>query len=70
MSYLKIWMVTLLILFVLWGSFYLWVLDALDTLVTWSNEGFIAYLPVEAKAVVTILMFASLMGLAYAFFRE
>ncbi len=70
MTYLKITAVFLLILFVLWGAFYIWVIDAVKTLVTWSNEGFIAFLPPEALAVVSLIFFAFLIGLAYAFFRE
>lgn len=70
MSYLKITAVFLLILFVLWWAFYIWVIGAMQTLVTWSNEGFIALLPVEAIAVILIIVFWLLLGLAYAIFRE
>jgi hypothetical protein len=70
MSYLKITAVILLILFVLWGSFYVWVIQALITLVSESNEGFIAYLPTEAIAVILLIVFAILIWLAYSFFRE
>lgn len=70
MSYLKITVVVLLILFVLWGAFYVWVLGAVNTLVSESNQGFIAYLPLEAVAVILLIVFAILVWLAYSFLRE
>ena len=70
MSYLKITAVVILLVFILWSAFYIWVVDSIGTLVNESNQGFIAFMPTEAKAVVAILVFSILVSLAYAFFRE
>lgn len=70
MTYLKIWAVFLILVFVVWGAFYVWVLQAISTLVWESNNSFLAYLPTEALAIVTILMFSIIVSMAYAFFRE
>ena len=70
MTYLKIWMVFLLLTFVIWWAFYTWVITKVRFLVSESNSWFIALLPVEGLAIIWIIMFVILMGLAYAIFRE
>jgi len=70
MSYVKIWVVFLIILLIIWGGFYLNVVWSVTTLVSGANTNFIALLPLEAKAFVAILMFSLLIGLAFAIIRE
>lgn len=70
MSYLKIWAVFLLLTFVIWSAFYIWVIQKVRLLVNESNSWFIALLPVEWLAIIWIIMFIILVGLAYAIFRE
>lgn len=70
MSYLKIWAVFLLLVFIMWSTFYTWVLSKLTYIVYQSNDGFISLLPVEALAILGIIMFVVLISLAFAIFRE
>jgi len=70
MSYVKIWVVFLIILLIIWGGFYLNVVWSVTTLVSGANTNFIALLPLEAKAFVAILMFSLLIWLAFAIIRE
>lgn len=70
MTYLKIWWVFIILTLILWASFYTDVINAVKTLVAWSNQGFISLLPIEAIAFISILSFWLLMSLAFAVFRE
>jgi hypothetical protein len=70
MTFLKIIASFLLLVFVISWAFYSWLLGGVWLLVEWSNQGFIAYLPSEAKAIILLLVFGLLTGLAYALFRE
>ena len=70
MQYLRITITILLLLVVVWGAFYTWVLQAVTGLVSESNTGFIALLPQEAKWIITLIFFSILWGLAYAFLRQ
>lgn len=70
MTYLKITAVILLIVFIVWSGFFISFINSTTTLVSESNQGFIAYLPAEAVAVVLMLVFAILVWLAFSFFRE
>jgi len=70
MSYAKAWIVTLILLMILTGAFYTNVIESIVLLVSGANTGFIALLPPEAIAVISIIMFWILIWLAYAFLRE
>lgn len=70
MTYLKITAVFLLLLFIMWWLFYLWVIDSLKLLVTESNNNFIAFLPPEWIAILILITFSILGGLAYSFYWE
>jgi len=70
MTYIKIAMTFLLLTFVIWSAFYTWVITKIRLLVSESNTGFIALVPVEWLAIIWVIMFILLIGLSYAIFRE
>lgn len=70
MSYLKIWAVLFLLVFIVSWAFYTWVITKIRLLIWEANTWFLSFVPTEALAVVGVIIFSLLMGLAYAIFRE
>ena len=70
MIYVKITMVFLLLAFIIWSAFYSGLITKIKLLVSQSNTWFIALVPIEGLAIIWVIMFILLMGLAYAIFRE
>lgn len=70
MAYLRIAWVFFLVALIVWWAFFSWVLSSITQLISWANSWFVAYLPSEAKAIVIVLFFSIIFGLAYSFFRQ
>ena len=63
----KILWIIVILAFILWGAFYSWILSWLGEKVSYVNTNFWAFLPIEIRIFLSLIIFVFVVILAYAF---